>query len=66
MLKLILYFYDKSLEALSKGVEIKDIENLEVNEAISRLKLISEDNKERFTEIREEIDQAIDKLVKEA
>ena len=66
MLNLILYFYDKSLEALSKGVEIKDIENLEVNEAISRLKLISEDNKERFTEIREEIDQAIDKLVKEA
>ena len=66
MLNLILYFYDKSLEALSKGVEIKDIENLEVNEAISRLKLISEDNKERFTEITEEIDQAIDKLVKEA
>ena len=66
MLSLILYFYDKSLEALSKGVEIKNIENLEVNEAISRLKLISEDNKERFTEIREEIDQAIDKLVKEA
>ena len=65
-LSLILYFYDKSLEALSKGEEIKNIENLEVNEAISRLKLISEDNKERFTEIREEIDQAIDKLVKEA
>ena len=66
MLSLILYFYDKSIEALSKGVEIKDIENLEVNESVSRLKLISEDNKERFTEIREEIDQAIDKLVKEA
>ncbi len=66
MLNLILYYYDKCLEALSKGVEIKDIEGLDVNESISRLKLISEDNKERFAEIREEIDQAIDKLVKEA
>ena len=66
MLSLILYFYDKCLEALSKGVEIKDIEALDVNESISRLKLISEDNQERFAEIREEIDQAIDKLIKEA
>ena len=66
MLNLILYYYDKCLEALSKGVEIKDIEGLDVNESISRLKLISEDNKERFGEIRQEIDQAIDKLVKEA
>ena len=66
MLNLILYYYDKCLEALSKGVEINKIENLDVNESISRLKLISEDNKERFAEIRQEIDQAIDKLVKEA
>lgn len=66
MLDLILYNYDKCLEALSKGVEIKDIEGLDVNESISRLKLISEDNKERFNEIKAEIDQAINKLVKEA
>ncbi len=66
MLDLILYNYDKCLEALSKGVEIKDIEGLDVNESISRLKLISEDNKERFDEIKAEIDQAINKLVKEA
>ena len=66
MLDLILYNYDKCLEALSKGVEIKDIEGLDVNESISRLKLISEDNKERFDEIKTQIDQAINKLVKEA
>lgn len=66
MLNLILYYYDKCLEALSKGVEIKEIEALDVNESISRLKLISEDDKERFAQIREEIDQAIDKLIKEA
>ena len=66
MLGIILYNYDKCLEALSKGVEIKQIEGLDVNESISRLKLISEDNKERFDEIRSEIDSAISKLIKEA
>ena len=66
MLGLILYNYDKCLEALSKGVEIKKLEDLDVNESISRLKLISEDNKQRFDEIRSEIDSAISKLIKEA
>ena len=66
MLGIILYNYDKCLEALSKGVEIKEIEGLDVNESISRLNLISEDNQERFDEIRSEIDSAISKLIKEA
>ncbi|WP_311482131.1 V-type ATP synthase subunit A [uncultured Anaerococcus sp.] len=66
MLGIILYNYDKCLEALSKGVEIKEIEGLDVNESISRLKLISEDNPGRFDEIRSEIDSAISKLIKEA
>jgi len=66
MLDLILYNYDKCLEALSNGVEIKAIEGLEVNESISRLKLISEEDKERFDEIKTQIDQAISKLIKEA
>ncbi len=66
MLDLILYNYDKCLEALSNGVEIKEIEGLDVNESISRLKLISEDDKGRFDEIKAEIDQAISKLIKEA
>lgn len=66
MLGLILYNYDKCLEALSKGVEIKQLEDLDVNESISRLKLISEENKLRFDEIRSEIDSAISKLIKEA
>ncbi|WP_311375864.1 V-type ATP synthase subunit A [Anaerococcus lactolyticus] len=66
MLGLILYNYDKCLEALSKGAEIKQLEGLDVNESISRLKLISEENKLRFDEIRSEIDSAISKLIKEA
>lgn len=66
MLSLILYNYDKSLEALQAGVEIEKIENMDVVESISRLKLIDEDNKERFGEIKEEIDTEVNELIKEA
>ncbi|WP_296112762.1 V-type ATP synthase subunit A [uncultured Anaerococcus sp.] len=66
MLHLVLYNYDKSLEALGNGVEISEIEKLDINESISRLKLISEDNKEKFDQIKDEIDKAISKLIKEA
>ncbi|MCW6679327.1 V-type ATP synthase subunit A [Anaerococcus sp. NML200574] len=64
MLGTILYNYDKSLEALGAGVELKDIENLEVVEAINRLKLVSEDDKARFDQIKEEIDKQIGELIK--
>lgn len=66
MLHLVLYNYDKSLEALGNGVEISEIEKLDINESISRLKLISEDNKEKFDQIKDEIDKAISKLIKES
>ncbi len=64
MLGTILYNYDKSLEALGAGVELKDIENLEVVEAITGLKLVSEDDKARFDQIKEEIDKQIGELIK--
>ena len=64
MLGIILYNYDKSLEALGAGVELKDIENLDVVESITRLKLVSEDDKARFGQIKEEIDKQIGELIK--
>ena len=64
MLGTILYNYDKSLEALGAGVELKDIENLDVVESITRLKLVSEDDKARFDQIKEEIDKQIGELIK--
>ena len=64
MLGIILYNYDKSLEALGAGVELKDIENLDVVESITRLKLVSEDDKARFDQIKEEIDKQIGELIK--
>ena len=66
MLSLILYNYDKSLEALSNGVLLSKLEKLEVNEKITRLKLIGEDNLAKFDEIKDDIDQEIDTLIREA
>ena len=66
MLNVILYNYDKSLEALSNGVELEDIEKLPVRERITRLKLISEDDMDQINEIRSEIDKQIDELIREA
>ena len=57
MLETILYFYDKSLDALSRGAELKELENLDVKEKITRLKLIKDDNLEEFGEIKEQIDK---------
>ncbi len=66
MLATILYNYDKSLEALSAGVELEEIEKLPVREKITRLKLISEDDLGNIEEIRSEIDKQIEELIREA
>ena len=66
MLDTILYNYDKSLEALSNGVELEEIEKLPVREKITRLKLISEDDLGNIEEIRSEIDKQIEELIREA
>lgn len=66
MLSLILYFYDKSLEAMKNGVELSDIENLDVKEKITRAKLIREDRLEEFDSIRAQIDNELEELKKGA
>lgn len=43
LIKLILEFYDRSLEALSNGAKITKIESLDVREEIGRFKYIKED-----------------------
>lgn len=57
MLETILYFYDKSLDALSKGAELEELEDLDVKEKITRLKLIKDDNLEEFDEVKKQIDK---------
>lgn len=57
MLDTILYFYDKSLEALSDGANLDRLEELEVKEKITRLKLIKDENLEEFDQVKEQIDK---------
>ena len=57
MLDTILYFYDKSLEALSDGANLDRLEELEVKEKITRLKLIKDESLEEFDQVKEQIDK---------
>ncbi len=57
ILDTILYFYDKSLEALSDGANLDRLEELEVKEKITRLKLIKDENLEEFDQVKEQIDK---------
>lgn len=57
MLDTILYFYDKSLEALAEGANLDRLEELEVKEKITRLKLIKDENLEEFNQVKEQIDK---------
>ncbi|MDU4379083.1 MAG: V-type ATP synthase subunit A [Anaerococcus vaginalis] len=57
MLDTILYFYDKSLEALADGANLDRLEELEVKEKITRLKLIKDENLEEFDQVKEQIDK---------
>ncbi len=44
MMKLVINYYDKSLEALAQGADIEDLVSLPVRESIGRFKYITEDN----------------------
>ena len=66
MLDLILHNYDRSLEALSNGVELEKLENLPVHEKITRAKFVHEDEIGKLTDIKNEIDQEIGQLTREA
>lgn len=66
MLDLILYNYDRSLEALSAGVELDNLEDLPVHEKITRAKFIHEDDIDKLKDIKNEIDQGIGGLQREA
>ncbi|WP_044565094.1 V-type ATP synthase subunit A [Anaerococcus provencensis] len=66
MLDLILYNYDRSIEALSSGIDISEIEKLPVHERITRAKFVSEEEIEKLADIKDQIDQEIGNLQKEA
>ena len=62
MLDTILYFYDKSQEALEKGVYFSEIEKLDVKENIARMKYVPNDDLEKIDAIKDKIDSELKKL----
>lgn len=62
MLRTILYFHKKALEAISAGAEAGDIFKLGIREDIGRAKYIPEEEMERIAKIREEIDNQLKSL----
>lgn len=66
MLRIILSFYEKSHDAVNKGVEINDLFSMPVRERISRMKYISDDEgSKHFDEIEEELSNQVQTLIGE-
>ncbi|MGI6050117.1 MAG: V-type ATP synthase subunit A [Acetivibrionales bacterium] len=66
MLRIILSFYEKSHDAVNKGVEINDLFSMPVRERISRMKYISDDEGSKpFDEIEEELSNQVQTLIGE-
>jgi len=64
MLRIILQFYEKSQEAVKKGVDIKSLFSIPVREKISRMKYISQTEGDKpFDEIEDELSKQIESLI---
>jgi V/A-type H+-transporting ATPase subunit A len=64
MIKIILAFYNKSQDAVKKGIEIKRLFSIPVREKISRMKYTPEDQvKAEFNEIEDELSKQIEALI---
>jgi len=62
MLKIILTFHKKALEAIEKNVALKDITSLPVKNKIAKNKMIPEDDLKQFADIEDEVISSIDNL----
>jgi V/A-type H+-transporting ATPase subunit A len=67
MLKIILKFYERAVEAVEFGVQLKNITSMKVKEDIARMKEIPENEFEkRSAMISKEIDSQFEKAIREA
>lgn len=62
MLNTILKFYDSALDALSRGVYLEEIEELDVIDKIARMKNIHEEEINKIDELGEKISKEMKKL----
>lgn len=66
MLKLVLTFYNESVTALEKGVDVGHILNMDVREKIARTKYVSEDKIESYiADTMAELTKNLEQLMKE-
>ncbi|NLE24823.1 MAG: V-type ATP synthase subunit A [Clostridiaceae bacterium] len=64
MLKIILAFYEKSQEAVKKGVDIKGLFSMPVREKISRMKYIPQtEGSKPFDELEDELSKQVESLI---
>ncbi|MBN1125199.1 MAG: V-type ATP synthase subunit A [Sedimentisphaerales bacterium] len=59
MLKVILHFHNKALEAIEQGVEIGEITKLAVRTDIARAKFVEEKDLQQVVDIRKTIDEQV-------
>jgi V/A-type H+-transporting ATPase subunit A len=62
MLKTVLHFHKRALEAIEAEVETTEIFKLPVREEIARAKDIPEDHVDKIAKIREKIDEQMKQL----
>lgn len=65
MLRLILLFHEQASHALEEGVYLDEIEKMEVRSAIVRLRLIPEDQLDRFEEVEGQMKQEFSQMISE-
>ncbi|MBM3709184.1 MAG: hypothetical protein FJW61_02010 [Actinobacteria bacterium] len=62
MLKTIIYFYNRASDFLNAGVNIEDIENMQVREKIARMKYVESNKLEIIDDIAVDIDTELQNL----
>ena len=65
LLKVILYFYERTKEALEEGIPISTIKSMKVKDRIARAKYIPEKEIAKIEEIMKEIDEELVSISKE-
>ncbi len=67
MLKTVLKYYDRMIDALDLGVQLKTITGMKVRTSIARMKEVPEKEfNKKVEEINSEIDAEFDRIVKSA
>ena len=66
MLKLIITWYEKALDAMTKHVKLDKLIEMPIREQIGRAKYIPEsERKEKFAQLNQELEQAFTELTEE-